>query len=368
MTSTTDTADDYGRSPLQKFLPGGVWRSLAGKRVYELERLYPAGHPHAPGQALVPVAHGESAQTCLRIAAPPADWLYLDTETTGLSRESAYAFMVGVGRFLPDGAFRLRQYIIQHPVHEPALLAAVHGDVASAAALVTYNGRAFDLPLLAVRLAAQGFPPLPPLPHLDLLHTVRRLWGGQLQSCALTCAEYFLLGLLRDEDDIPGYQIPQLYEGWLRRGDGDFFAGVCYHNAMDILSLAALHALAAEVIDRPEPYPRLALPLAALYVQCGRADLAEAQYRRAMPQGARPLARLLKRQGRHQDAAALWQTLGDDHEALVELAMYAEHHLRDHALAAIYTERALAIAGEAERPALLRRLERLQKKVVKTTE
>jgi hypothetical protein len=319
MTSTTDTADDYGRSPLQKFLPGGVWRSLAGKRVYELERLYPAGHPHAPGQALVPVAHGESAQTCLRIAAPPADWLYLDTETTGLSRESAYAFMVGVGRFLPDGAFRLRQYIIEHPVHEPALLAAVHGDVASAAALVTYNGRAFDLPLLAVRLAAQGFRRCRPCPTSTCCTPSAGCGAGNCRAAPSPARSTFCWGYCVTKTTSPATR----FRSSTRVGCGVATATSlrgCVITTPWTSSPGGAARAGGGGHRSPRAISAAGPALAALYVQCGRADLAEAQYRRAMPQGARPLARLLKRQGRHQDAAALWQTLGDDHEALVELA------------------------------------------------
>ena len=62
---------------------------------------------------------------------------------------------------------------------ERALLAAVGEELGAAGALVSFNGKSFDAPLLETRYLfhrlewAAGR-----TPHLDVLHPARRFWGG----------------------------------------------------------------------------------------------------------------------------------------------------------------------------------------------
>ncbi len=94
------------------------------------------------------------------------------------------AFLVGWGFFEGD-AFRTRQFFLRSLSAERALLHATASfaarcgapDGAGAAALVTYNGRAFDLPLIETRYALHRLAsPFGETPHLDMLFPARRLW------------------------------------------------------------------------------------------------------------------------------------------------------------------------------------------------
>src|SRR5437763_52010 len=98
---------------------------------------------------------------------------------------------------------------------EPALLAALVPLLEQAAGVVTFNGSAFDLPLLETRfvLARRRWPPR--LPHLDLLRPARRVFAPRCADCRLTTLEREVLGLER-EDDVPGALIPTLYFDFLR--------------------------------------------------------------------------------------------------------------------------------------------------------
>src|SRR5439155_984707 len=99
--------------------------------------------------------------------------LFLDTETTGLAGGTGtYTFLVGVGR-LDGDRFIVEQYFMRDFDEEPALLAALVPLLEQAAGVVTFNGSAFDLPLLETRfvLARRRWPPR--LPHLDLLRPAR---------------------------------------------------------------------------------------------------------------------------------------------------------------------------------------------------
>ena len=76
--------------------------------------------------------------------------------------------------------------------------------------------------------------------HLDLLPLARRLWRDRLKSRALKYLEQNVLGLTRSSEEVPGYEIPWLYFDYLRTGDARPLAGVFYHNAMDVVAMAAL--------------------------------------------------------------------------------------------------------------------------------
>src|SRR5690349_9850589 len=89
---------------------------------------------------------------------PLSKFAFLDTETSGLAGGTGtYAFMVGIGRFVED-QFILRQYFMRDPAEEPAMLEAIAHFLAPAQALVTFNGKAFDAPLLATRYRLNHIP------------------------------------------------------------------------------------------------------------------------------------------------------------------------------------------------------------------
>ena len=80
--------------------------------------------------------------------------------------------------------------------------------------------------------------PFKRLVHLDPLHPARRLWKLRLESCELTTWKKHL-------GDQPGgrragSEIPAIYFDYLRTGDAKGWQPVFYHNALDIVTLAAL--------------------------------------------------------------------------------------------------------------------------------
>jgi uncharacterized protein len=307
--------------------------------------------------------------------------LFLDTETTGLSPGTGtYAFLVGVG-YLDGDAFALRQYFMRHPGEELALLAALEELLVAYPLWVTFNGKAFDGPLLETRFRyhhrRRG--PMPTL-HLDLLHPARRLWRHHLPSCALSSLERWLLGVQRTED-VPSWEIPALYFDYVRRARCQPLRAVFAHNADDVLSMIALVGLLGEVLDAPQHHaPRIdAQALLRLYVDTGLGEDAVQWCREALPalageeRGALAweLATVLRRRGDREGATAIWRELAAAGgrwcvPAHVELAKQLEHGERDYRAATRLVEAALASlivsgapAAAAERAALERRLGRL---------
>src|SRR6185295_9374386 len=125
----------------------------------------------------------------------PSEALYLDTETTGLSGGAGtLVFLVGIGR-LHDGAFELWQGFLRDPSGERALLAEVARRLRAAAGVVTFFGKSFDRHRLEDRMRVRSIdPPFGALPHLDLYHPLRRLYGGSLADLRLRTVEAALCG------------------------------------------------------------------------------------------------------------------------------------------------------------------------------
>jgi len=179
--------------------------------------------------------------------------VFLDTETTGLAGGTGtYAFLVGLGFFEQD-AFLVRLVFMRDLQEEPACLHVVEEVLASANTIVTFNGKTFDVPLLATRFAMNGRrPDLRTMPHLDLLHPSRRLYRGCFEDCRLGTLEAEVLGLRR-EGDVASAEVPDLYLEYLRTKDGRTIQGVLSHNLLDILSLVTLTAqLAAGLVGDDE--------------------------------------------------------------------------------------------------------------------
>ena len=170
--------------------------------------------------------------------------VYFDTETTGLSTGAGTViFLAGAGR-VRDGRMVVRQYLLPDYHHERPLLRAVATDLAAAARVVTYNGRAFDVPMLAARLTVHGlFREQAALPdtHDDLLPDARRLFRRPLGGARLADVESGVLGVRRSSD-CPGSEVPLRYFGYLRGGSPDILAEVLDHNFQDVVSLALLEA------------------------------------------------------------------------------------------------------------------------------
>ena len=308
--------------------------------------------------------------------------LFFDTETTGLAGGTGtVAFLIGLGWFEGDG-FVTRQLFARDYAEELATLLDLLSLLGERRFLVSFNGKAFDANLLATRFIMNRLPnPLSGLPHLDLLHPARRLLSHRLADRRLAALEASVLGFER-EGDIPGSEIPQRYFDWLRRRDGRLMADVFEHNRLDVISLAALAAHLAELID-PEGETAHAHPgdrLAAARLFFARELPGEAVRLLdplcgcASPQTAREAARELslhhKREGRWVEAAAIWEEMArrdrGDRFALIELAKCYEHKRRDFSRALELIERVCALTGSLsseECAGLTRRRERLERKL-----
>jgi hypothetical protein len=126
--------------------------------VWVASALYPDLYRH--GRVHVTTARAWDAGGLAWVALEPRAgalglerWAFVDVETTGLgARAGTVAFLVGIGWREPGG-FRGEQILERDPGVERALLHAVGSRLRAFQGIVTFNGKAFDLPVLETRYA-----------------------------------------------------------------------------------------------------------------------------------------------------------------------------------------------------------------------
>ena len=392
---------------------GGEWRD----NVLVVEKRWPpaARHGREAVGTFAECLDEASTQAPLYAGGAPArpPFVFFDLETTGLSGGAGtHVFLVGCGWFDGDGSFATRQFLLTRFADERAMLEIVAGELDAAGAIVTFNGKSFDAPLLETRylfhrLSWNGRA----LPHVDVLHPARRFWkaGGNpervalhdapayvgLQSrhaCSLAALERQLLGARRS-GDVPGFQVPGRYFQFVRTGDAAPLAPVLEHNRLDLLTLAALTArLFHLTLQGPEAArdTREALALGHVYARAGLSTRACDAFGRAVEltdrgivsqavriESLRALALALRRARSYADAAACWKRLLEApgcppvvvREATEALAVHHEHRARDLASAKAFALRGLDVdAQPAWTRAVHHRLARLERKLKLTAQ
>ena len=376
--------------PIDAVVEGQFWEVIYGQ-VFCHEEHYTRDHLHGnqpiwPAHPIHPLCEWANANPLTK--ADLGDLIFLDTETSGLAGGTGtYAFEVGVGRFTEDG-FRLAQFFMRHPGEEPALLAGLAEFTDGMQAVVTYNGKAFDIPLLNTRYTLSGLTsPFEEIDHFDLLPLARRLWRNRLESRTLGTVENRILGVVRDEQEVPGYLIPEMYFEYLKTQDARPLAGVFYHNAIDILSLAGLFSHMAFLLNEPHSeeiaHPEDTAALARFFETMGDKSQAVTLYQRALQEKLpsdlywdtlERFSFLLKRSGEWESAIALWEqaALAGHLYAFEELAKYYEHHAADLPAAHDWTSQAIGALEHLHLPPYMyqqwlasfnHRLERLNRKL-----
>jgi uncharacterized protein YprB with RNaseH-like and TPR domain len=378
--------------PVEEVVAGRFVENGNG-RTYLIEQDFPSTYVHGQinlrGSAS-PKTIAEWAGDTKIANQDPESLVFLDTETSGLAGGTGtFAFLVGVGRYTSQG-FHLAQFFMRDPLEEPSLLLALEEFMASSQTVVSFNGKAFDVPLLDTRYTMQGWEsPFKSLSQVDLLHLARRLWRDRLPSRTLANLEVQVLHVSRTDEEIPGWMIPEIYFNYLRDGDARPLQRVFYHNAMDVVSLAALLNHTSAMLETPIPddqteyidlaaVARLLEDLghseraAELYKTCLQATLPDEVYNDTLLR----LSFLHKRNNDYQDAIPLWEIAASRRRiyACEELAKYYEHRSGELEMALRWTQLALGYLEASDmptsekmqwKPEFLHRQERLQRKLGK---
>ena len=367
---------------IDEWMPGEEIETAKGKH-FEAETFYARHRRHGsaeigllaelPPDLLETISNGSVRDI------PPREWAFLDTETTGLAGGTGTcAFLVGVGRITPEG-FRVRQFFMRDYGEEASVLDALTRHLAPFRVLITYNGRAFDQPLLETRYRLnRARHPFGRLEHLDLLHGARRLWKLRFDSCRLVELEQQVLGFER-QGDLPGALIPYVYFEYLRTGEMARLLPLFHHNVIDILTLACLTGIVPYAFKDPASAPlRNGAEMAGLgrwLREAGETEQARSLFRRAIDAGLSDhilfrtlwdVAALERRLGCGDAALGIWSDLAASKNpfrprAFEALAKHYEHREKNHAMALQMTRSALALEDS---PALRKREQRLLRRLL----
>lgn len=319
--------------------------------------------------------------------------LFFDLETTGLSGGTGVIpFNIGMG-YYRDDKFWVAQYFLGELGEEERMIRELSRFLADMdfKSVVTYNGKAFDMPLLETRFILHRIPcVLSGLPHLDFLCPARNLWKHKYESCRLFYLAREVLMTGRDED-IPSAEIPWRYFQYLKTGNFELIEPILYHNAEDILSLLGVVIMGASLfasdleesgIDAMDFFGA-----GKVLEKVGEREKAADYFQRALngslseEAGLSTRKRLslqYKKSQKWENAVLMWQQMAASQTpssdllfSLRELAMYFEHKEKKLLEAQRYAEEGYVVARDFSssfEKDFIHRRERLNQKIRKELE
>jgi len=349
--------------PLDLAPLGGVW----SEGCFVIDRHVQRGEAYGRENigALAESLHRCAAAAPLFASAARPPFVFVDLETTGLSGGAGtHVFLFGCAWFAADGGFSTRQLLLTRFEDEPHLLQTAAAEIERAGAVVSFNGKSFDGPLLETRFHFHRLEWIGGrIPHVDVLHPARRFWPASKPGiagmsagggdCSLAALERRVSAAAR-RDDVPGFEVPGRYFRFIRSGDATLLVPVLEHNRLDLLTVAALLARLLHLSEAGAGAARSAaeaLALGRVYMRAGLDDRARAAFTRSIEmsrasEGAYDpirieamcaLAQALRRGRRFDEAAGWWRRLADTcgcpplimREAVEALAIHHEHRIRD---------------------------------------
>jgi uncharacterized protein YprB with RNaseH-like and TPR domain len=316
--------------------------------------------------------------------------VFLDLETTGLAGGTGTVpFLVGLA-YYRDERFKVTQFFLNEMAEEDRLVRELGQFIQEMGfkSIVTYNGKAFDLPLVETRFALHRAPcPLRGLPHLDFLFSARSLWQHKYDSCRLFHLAQQIVQAERSED-IPGAEIPLRYFQYIRSGDFSLIDPILYHNQEDLLSLLGVVVAGAvlvernrEAAERGEADAMDLFGVAKLFERAGDVATSAALLEKALAGGRgltaevshvarKKLSHHFKKNKDWDKALPFWQemTSGEDIDCFRELSMYFEHTAKDYDEAVRVATEGLALAkgrSPAAEKDFEKRIARIKGKIAK---
>ena len=380
--------------PIEKVIHGEWLHDSLGD-TFKVREVFSGGHQ----RGLMNLESDFSFSRVLQVSGLPSesitleDILFMDTETTGLSGGTGtMVFLMGLGFFSKKG-FTIDQLLLDDPVNELAFLKEAGNIFSRYRVIATFNGSSFDMPLLKTRFVLNRInSPFQNKSHLDLLHLSRKIWKLRLSSLKLRDLENEILEFQREENEVPGWMVPQIFFDFIASRDARPLEGVFYHNRMDVLSLAFLFKLASGLISDPLESIRAPkedmLSIARMIEDHGFSQQSEMLYEvlfeKGLPENI-PASTLLRfgfisRRHQHLDLALKFWTSSyekGEYRAAIEISKIFEYQTRDYRNALLWARSGIDLlrSNQLENyPAntfqdqILRRINRLENKIRKSHE
>ena len=166
------------------------------------------------------------------------DDIYLDIETTGLKRNSDYAWVIGAA-FVQEDKIESKQIFIKSKDDEKESLLYLNELLKNKQRIVTFNGNIFDIPFLNERAAAYGITLNFPQEQYDLYELIRKHNKFlMIRRINLKTAEKFMR--IERNDPLAGKETLTLYKTYVETGYEYLKKSLLNHNYYDIKNLPPL--------------------------------------------------------------------------------------------------------------------------------
>ena len=163
--------------------------------------------------------------------------VFIDIETTGLSREFSFIYLIGIVKYNLSEGFHMTQLFIDAAKDEKSLLLAFKSEVKDCL-LLTYNGDSFDIPFINSRINKYNDIQLSN-ESFDIMKYLKKF------KHFLTLENYKLKTLekhlnIHREDIYSGKDCSQFYKEYQYTKDPDLLNKILQHNYDDIYSMPKL--------------------------------------------------------------------------------------------------------------------------------
>ncbi|HDH41859.1 MAG TPA: exonuclease [Candidatus Altiarchaeales archaeon] len=173
------------------------------------------------------------------------DFIIFDIETMGLFGRPI--ILLGIARQKKE-RINTHQYLLRDIPDEPGALWEFISHLEGNTALITFNGRSFDIPYVEERLGFYGLNASIERPHFDVLHFARRAFRGRVPDCRLVTLERYLFGIER-KDDVPSTLVPEFYETYLKTRNPGLLIPIIEHNRQDLITLSRLFSRLYDILE-----------------------------------------------------------------------------------------------------------------------
>lgn len=177
----------------------------------------------------------------------PAQTLFFDIETTGLSPKNSVVFLIGTIH-QENNHWILTQYMLEHAQEEAQLLSAFFEDIKSFSFLIHFNGSSFDLPYLKKKADSYQIPSFPEsIVSIDLYQRLRALRQLPQMDRMNQISLEQLAGWSRT-DTLTGKHMIALFRSFDKTQDPELLRLMMLHNHDDLLGMTHLLPLASYLL------------------------------------------------------------------------------------------------------------------------
>jgi uncharacterized protein YprB with RNaseH-like and TPR domain len=162
--------------------------------------------------------------------------VFIDIETLGF--HGYPLFLIGVGYFYKN-TLMIEQFLARDYDEEASILFLMSERLKDKKAIVSYNGKSFDIPSIKNRMSYFRMHDKLIDIHFDMRYFVRNAFKDKFSNFNLSTLEAELLNVVRT-DHIPSAYVPSCYEKYIKTKNIGNLIPIIEHNKQDIITTVKL--------------------------------------------------------------------------------------------------------------------------------